>query len=65
MQYLIFIFGNIVFVALDMPLSKSKYKFFGSIIILLLLVLAFFFNFSNNIVYVSCSLFFNIAKEVV
>ena len=56
-----------VFAALDISLSKSQCKFFGSIIILLLLhVLAFFiFNFSNNILYVSCSLFFNIEKEVV
>ncbi|KAL6625639.1 hypothetical protein U3516DRAFT_623216 [Neocallimastix sp. 'constans'] len=65
MQYLIFVLGNIVFAALDMALSKSQCKFFGSILILLLHVLAFFFNFSNNILYVSCSLFFNIAKEVV
>ena len=27
MQYLIFVLGNIVF-ALDIPLSKSQYKFF-------------------------------------
>jgi len=53
------------FDALDMPFSKSQCKFFGSIIILLLHVLAFFYNFSNNILYVPCSLFFNIAKEVV
>ena len=65
MQYLIVVLGNIVFTALYMPLSKSQCKFFGSIIILLLHVLAFFFNFSNNILYVSCSLFFNITKEVV
>jgi len=66
MQYLIFVLGNIVFAALDMSLSKSQCKFFGSIIILLLQVLNFFFfNFSNNILYVSCSLFFNTAKEVV
>jgi len=43
MQYIIFVLGNIVFAALDMSLSKSQYKFFGSIIILLLHVLAFFF----------------------
>jgi len=65
MQYLIFVLGNIVFAALDMPFSKSQCKFFGSIIVLLLHILAFFFNFSNNILYVSCSLFFNIAKKVV
>ena len=65
MQYLTFVLGNIVTAALDMTLSKSQCKFFSSILILLLHVLAFFFNFSNNILYVSCSLFFNIAKEVV
>ena len=43
MQYLIFVLGNTVFVSLDMPLSKSHCKFFGSVIILLLHVLAFFF----------------------
>jgi len=43
MQYLMFVLGNIVFADLDMPLSKSQFKFFGSIIILLLHVLAFFF----------------------
>ena len=43
MQYLIFALGNIVFAALDMPLSKSQYKFFSSIIILMLHVLAFVF----------------------
>jgi len=43
MQYLIFVLGNIVFAALDMSLSKSQCKFFGSIIILLLQVLTFFF----------------------
>jgi len=64
MQYLILL-GNIVFAAIDIPLSKSQCKFFGSIIILLLHVLSFFFYFLNNILYVSCSLFFNIAKEVV
>jgi len=42
MQYLIFVLGNIVFAALDIPLSNSQCKFFGSIIILLLHVLAFF-----------------------
>ena len=64
MQYLILL-GNIVFAAIDIPLSKSQCKFFGSIIILLLHVLSFFFYFLNNILYVSCSLFFNIAKEIV
>ena len=50
MQYLIFELGNIVFAALDIPLSKLQCKFFGSIMILLIHVLAFFFfNFSNNI----------------
>jgi len=43
MQYLIFVLGNIVFAALDMALSKSQCKFFGSVIVLLLHVLAFFF----------------------
>ena len=43
MQYLIFVLGNIVFAVLDIPLSKSQYKFYGSIIILFLLVLAIFF----------------------
>ena len=69
MQYLIFVLGNTAFAALDIPLSKSQCKFFGSIIILIIIlllhVLAFFFNFSNNILYVSYSLFFNIAKKVV
>jgi len=43
MQYLILVLGNPVLAALDMPLSKSQCKFFGTIIILLLHVLAFFF----------------------
>jgi len=34
MQYLISVLGNIVFATLDIPLLKSQYKFFGSIIIL-------------------------------
>ena len=60
MQYLIFILGNIVFATLDMSFSKSQCKFFGLIIILLLHV---FFNFSNNILYVSCFLFLILQKK--
>ena len=63
MQYLIFVLGNIVFAALDMPLSKSQCKFFDSIIILLLHVLAFFFLIFQIIFYMFLAFYFLILQR--
>jgi len=63
MQYLIFVLGNIVFVALDISLSKSQCKFFGSIIILLLHILAFFFLIFQIIFYMFLVLYFLILQK--
>ena len=58
MQYLIFVLGNIVPFKITMQIL-----FWFNYNIIVTCISIFFFNFSNNILYVSCSLFFNIAKK--
>jgi len=53
----------IAFAAIDIPLSKSQCKFFGSIIILLLHVLAFFFLIFQIIFYMFLVHYFLILQK--